>query len=998
MVNATSLLTKIVKKSDDAGTKAIEQANIEGPKEQAKFVAAPLVVEKELDKQEQDIEEFNLLEDLYFPIKEDEKLFSSKTMKALNHNLIDTAELEGLEPDPAATVIKKYKDKDIKNPHSDEENKDFLDNVWKFTLDLGEEFVLSIAEGGVNGLDFAVNLVPLLDKAFAYGDPTYGIYRLQDVKSQDELRASMMHISEKLGGVREKLKAAGKDNNIIADLAGIIFQDAPYAYPIYKVLNNSGVPKPTAAMLGIGIGGAIGFADDESILVNTQFLKTIKTQLDILPETPESALVDNLTQGLEYSGFAWAIPKLVPVFKFLKRNVPKYMTAENLRNAGITTAGGTVIGKSIADTMEANEQVEIPPIDPNKKPGKTLPLIDVSDPKRLEMGMNPVALEKLLGTKAGEVLPSLKKFGSKLFEKKTTSRFLKQAEEGVVGKNWYKQSGENILKYVAGDKKAADQFAQILAIYSPQKQIPHNTQFAIKAWNRFKSGQKIWEGEILEKAKLPKNLNTTQENKFKKDLLAKYGGGARVKGEKFTGVELVDLEDGNLMVVRHGTYENIAERAKDLKAHLLLNENIPWGGRKTSSFYGNIMKEIDPSIKQAATIDLWMNRAGGFVSKELKDGPKYNFIESVVGTVAKKKKWDIDQAQAAIWVSTKARFDTTKSLFSEKALNSGVGVRKGGHVVPAKGKNKEFADLRFNTAMNYKMASQDIEKAAINFADALDDNLAFVSWETVPGSKYTKHLDGLENASSIIKSEYHFKVSKLLTDESGHDIISKKLGILSPGHFEAPGYFKGVSNPSGQTKIATTRIKGAGKDITTMDAPSQELLEKYAALRGIILSQDEIGYHRIIKAGSKKNANSVAIQTGNKFSAEQVKKLGAALDKEFGGGHALISKEKGVLVLNTGELQNIEFQKRLKSLVELAVDNDYTLIYYKNGNLITRGKTDYGKTYSGILGQIRRADIRQLLRDILSKKKNLDKEFSRKYGFDYDEKAFEEIENFIQRR
>jgi len=421
MVNATSLLTKIVKKSDDAGTKAIEQANIEGPKEQAKFVAAPLVVEKELDKQEQDIEEFNLLEDLYFPIKEDEKLFSSKTMKALNHNLIDTAELEGLEPDPAATVIKKYKDKDIKNPHSDEENKDFLDNVWKFTLDLGEEFVLSIAEGGVNGLDFAVNLVPLLDKAFAYGDPTYGIYRLQDVKSQDELRASMMHISEKLGDVREKLKAAGKDNNIIADLAGIIFQDAPYAYPIYKVLNNSGVPKPTAAMLGIGIGGAIGFADDESILVNTQFLKTIKTQLDILPETPESALVDNLTQGLEYSGFAWAIPKLVPVFKFLKRNVPKYMTAENVRNIGVTTAGGTVIGKSIADTMEANEQEK--------------PVIDVSDPKLMEMGGSSAL------TKLGEkVLPKIIEKGKEIIAPVFKSNVVE-----AVNKIPNKGSGQQIL-------------------------------------------------------------------------------------------------------------------------------------------------------------------------------------------------------------------------------------------------------------------------------------------------------------------------------------------------------------------------------------------------------------------------------------------------------------------------------------------------------------------------------------------------------------------------
>ena len=105
------------------------------------------------------------------------------------------------------------------------------------------------------------------------------------------------------------------------------------------------------------------------------------------------------------------------------------------------------------------------------------------------------------------MLPSLKKFGSKLFEKKTTSRFLKQAEEGKIGKDWYELSGKNILKYVGGDKKAADKFAQILAIYSPQKQIPHNTQFAIKAWNRFKTGQKIWDGEILEKAKLPEYIN-----------------------------------------------------------------------------------------------------------------------------------------------------------------------------------------------------------------------------------------------------------------------------------------------------------------------------------------------------------------------------------------------------------------------------------------------------------------------------------------------------------
>jgi len=603
---------------------------------------------------------------------------------------------------------------------------------------------------------------------------------------------------------------------------------------------------------------------------------------------------------------------------------------------------------------------------------------------------------KMLATKAGEVLPSLKKFTVSGFKKKTEVNFNKLAEEGKIGKDWYKRSGDSILKYVGGDTKAADQFAQLLAIYSPQKPIPTNTQFAIKAWNRFKSGEKIWDGEILEKAKLPENLNITQTNNFKKDLLAKYGGAKKVKGEKSTGLELVDLGDGNLMVVRHGNYSNIAEKTKDLKAHLLLNENVSWSGRKTNSFYGNIMKEINPELKQGATIDLWMNRAGGFVSQELKDGPKYNYIESIVNTVAKKKNWDIDQAQAAIWVSTKGRFDKTKSIFSDKALKQGIGIRKGGSVVPVKGKEREFADLRFNTAMNYKITSQDIEKAALNFADALEDNLAYVSWETLPG-KFSIHLNQLEKATSQIKSEYHFKVSQILTDDTGADIIAKKIGILSPGHFEAPGYYKGVSNPSGQTKIATTRIKGAGKDVTTMDLPSQDLVEKYAAIRGLVLSQDAIGYHRLIIAASRKNANSVAIKFDKEFTPSQFKKFGQILDKEFGDGHALISKEKGILVLNVGDLDNIEFQKRLKNLAENTIETNVTFMYYKNGNLITKEATGYGKSYRDIIEGFQRSDIRQLLRDILSKKKNLDKEFSKKYGFDYDEKAFKEIESYIQR-
>ncbi len=906
---------------------------------------------------------------------------NTKAYKLLVENKVDTNEYLNIDKENGAGTYP-VKEKDTEIQKANEES--FLNDLLEFgntiaQSDVGKSVGSRFQEGWINIADFGTNIFNTFDKLFSL-DPNY---------ERSEIFTNFSNNLEKIRNTlqEQREEIEGKKS----DWVGMIVQDMPAYFTIDSILKKAGIKKLNHRMpLAIGISYAMSFdveGEKATHYVPSEWITKLKHTLGVLPDTPEDQLTDDFFQLAEAYGAAWIFQGVVPALKFIKRNTKPQAVTDLAKGAAATG----VLAKSAYDTLNPNEQVEIPPIDPNK------PIIDVSDPKLLEMGMIP-SIEKLLSTKAGEVIPSLKKFGSELFKKKTISRFSKQAEEGEFGKNWYKQSGENILKYVGGDKKAADQFAQILAIYSPQKEIPHNTLFAIKAWNRFKSGQKIWEGEILEKAKLPKNLNTTQENKFKKDLLAKYGGGARVKGEKFTGVELVDLEDGNLMVVRHGTYENIAERAKDLKAHLLLNENIPWGGRKTNSFYGNIMKEIDPSIKQAATIDMWMNRAGGFVSKELKDGPKYNFIESVVDTVAKKKKWDIDQAQAAIWVSTKARFNATKSLFSEKALKSGVGVRKGGHVVPAKGKNKEFADLRFNTAMNYKIASQDIEKAAINFADALDDNLAFVSWETVPG-KYTKHLDGLEKASSQIKSEYHFKVSNLLTDDVGQDVLAKKLGILSPGHFEGPGYYKGVSSPVSHTKIATTRIKGAGKDITTMDAPSQTLLEKYAALRGVILSQNEIGYHRIIRAGSRKNANAAAVQVNNELTAEQFRKFGLALDKTFGvGNHAFISKEKGVLVLNTSKLNNTEFQKRLEKLVEIAIESKAQIIYYKNGNLISREATDYGKNYSDILGQIRRTDIRQLVRDLLTKKKNLDKEFSEKYGFRYEEKAFEEIESFIQRR
>jgi len=51
------------------------------------------------------MEEFDVLKDLYFPIQEQEKLYSSNEYRLLKKNNIDTAELEGIDPDENAEKL-----------------------------------------------------------------------------------------------------------------------------------------------------------------------------------------------------------------------------------------------------------------------------------------------------------------------------------------------------------------------------------------------------------------------------------------------------------------------------------------------------------------------------------------------------------------------------------------------------------------------------------------------------------------------------------------------------------------------------------------------------------------------------------------------------------------------------------------------------------------------------------------------------------------------------
>ncbi len=166
------------------------------------------------------------------------------------------------------------------------------------------------------------------------------------------------------------------------------------------------------------------------------------------------------------------------------------------------------------------------------------------------------------------------------------------AEEGVSGRFWYERSGQALLDITNSDKREADLLAQAIAVTSSgQTPVAGNFGFAAQAYYQFKNGQPIRTG------KFPTAMSQ----------------------------KLEDIFAGN-----------------------------DWEGRKTSNFYNNVMRVIDPSRVQGVTVDIWMMRAFGFDT----DAPsprQYDFVEGEVQDIADRMGWEPQQVQAAIWVAQKSK-------------------------------------------------------------------------------------------------------------------------------------------------------------------------------------------------------------------------------------------------------------------------------------------------------------------------------------------------------
>ncbi len=367
---------------------------------------------------------------------------------------------------------------------------------------------------------------------------------------------------------------------------------------------------------------------------------------------------------------------------------------------------------------------------------------------------------------------------------------LKIAEEGEPGRFWYERSGNSILDLVDGNKEEADKIAQAIAITSAgSTPVLQNFQFAIQAYNQWKAGKPILTG-------------------------------------KFPSAMVPRLEK--------------------------LFDGIDWPGRKTNTFYNNIMASIDPSRSQGVTVDMHMMRVFGFPSEGGTPTPaQYDFVENEVTRIADQLGWTPYQVQAAMWVVQKASRD-----------------------------GKPVSEMTFD------------------YQDALEKNLGQISWETKP-SQESGHFPEIFNAPMNEQADYHFTMSKALTDDNGRDLLAQEVELLSPRSFDAPGVYEGVVSPGTQTyALMPMKYKGQPGEV---DEATLDLVKMYMTARGILLKQDGVGAHRLFfnKSVPVRDKNAVAVNIGRPFTNEEITNLDSILQQEFDStDFSPVSTENGANIVN----------------------------------------------------------------------------------------------------
>jgi hypothetical protein len=492
---------------------------------------------------------------------------------------------------------------------------------------------------------------------------------------------------------------------------------------------------------------------------------------------------------------------------------------------------------------------------------------------------------------------------------------------------WYERSGRAILELTGGNVDQAEKFALLLASLSRANPVENNFSAALRIWNQHSAGGKISAGRFP---------------------------------------------------------------AKDFAEHLgIMTGQGDFTGLKRTAFFANLMRAIDPSRvpKGLVTVDLHIMRAFGYktagkmhVGKSVAD-TQNEFVQKQIQDIARELGWEPQQLQAAIWVAQKSKTD----LFNKLA----TAIR--GTAKKQKWSAERLAEtlaLKERRALARKAEPKQMQKSKFDFGDAIERARAQMNWEAIPHPDHpeTGWIFGLGPRD---KAAYHHAAAQTFLDDTGADLIAKGLGFFHRGDFTAPGAFEGGVQPGAvQRLIIPGQI--SAKPGARIDANTKLLFDVAAGLRGALLRQKGIGWHRPFYSTSLVQADSIEIRIGRSLTMEETDAVYKKIVEL--GGHidfAPISTARGFSVFNgdwTG-IENKKMHELVRQATAEAIEPDFKdVVFRREGSYLERdvkGDPD-GQAFRNIASKAGRPDLQRrvdlLYETIGSRLDDLDAEYAAQSG------------------
>jgi len=485
--------------------------------------------------------------------------------------------------------------------------------------------------------------------------------------------------------------------------------------------------------------------------------------------------------------------------------------------------------------------------------------------------------------------------------------------EGMKGRYWYEESAQAVMRITKGNLNDAEKFTQLLAIYSPQANVQVNTYFAVKAWNNFKNG------------------------------VSREDWVAALEGE------------------RHPLRVKTADQ--DKKAVGVLYDNEPFEGRKTSSFYLNLMHEILASnpdavgqlqldrdlvneINKPATIDMWMYRAYGYENESAGDDKgtgAYSFSENVLRRLTARlnkeraegePEWLPHQVQAVIWSAMKARYEiqAVKDKTWKESIAKGyafVGEDGKNHIPTDAAKLREHRKIWHKHAMAVKSkeATEAADESSASFKDFIEQMIQVVAWEALPSPDLGEEILDADEAT---KRLFTRQAAALILSEYGNDLLGQKLGAPMAWVNDGHGAYEGDISPNNLSHLLPTKSGAFDREKASLYAQAIQYIFKQNAVpwfrpdaRALLSQSAQVEQRfRVIDNGAKGRTVSTHDTQAEARAALEARQ--AKVNAEVARLGALITKREGQLDSKTGEdrtkLENLIAKNRAALAKSESVD------------------------------------------------------------------------------